>query len=279
MLPCHYILSLCFCFLIVNDGLLAITEDNRMQNHNAKTVLGDFKNGRSYSKQREAKNIPSNIISSESQSADGQDESFQGNKAANCKMSTRTKVFSAMSEADFVNRDYKCKINNQSIVISAQNTISFINTFKDNYTQELLGEPWDLSNKYINDTEKDYLWLEICGRENDCMKVLPQLPHQKSPPNTLEELEKLLVQVLGYSQRYSTALENLILHQTLTENKFLREISETKDNMDEVTREFMASINSCCLQPNEQLIKSLTDKEYVVVRKETEALRGFRTLR
>lgn len=241
--------------------------------------MEDFKDRKSYSKQREVKNQASTIISSKSQFADGQTESFQGNKAASCQMSTHTKVSSAMSEADFVSRDYKCKINNQSIVISAENTISFINTFKDNYTLELLGVPWNLSNKYINDTERDYLWLEICGKENDCMKVLPQLPHQKSPPNTLEELEKLLVQVLEYSQRYSTALENLMLHQTLSENKFLREISETKDNMDEVTREFMASINSCSLQPNEQLIKNLIDKEYIIVSREMEALRGFRTLR
>lgn len=173
----------------------------------------------------------------------------------------------------------ECRPDNRTIFISASLVIHFIDSFKDNYTNNRLDMTWEEAVIIYPDTENDH--LPICNHEDQCFDVLPNITQgHHDPPASEEELELTLIQTLGFSQRYSTAFESLIMDEIFHDEMFTEQMNEAKQDVDDLTEELETAVLKCGLVPDEKLIKDLISKTYLgVASRDTRAQRGFRSLR
>ncbi|KAK7083726.1 hypothetical protein SK128_019071, partial [Halocaridina rubra] len=157
-----------------------------------------------------------------------------------------------------------CQPNNQTIVGSALLFKEFIDSFKDNYTEKYFGDSWNITDSYyFPNSGDDYLSIKICDLNQECFVVLPQLPSSHLPPATQEELKILLVQLLGYSQRYAAAFETLFLDQTLREEIFKKQMFDSIRHTEELTATLLEAVISCALVPDEEVILNILGKTYI----------------
>ncbi|XP_064114290.1 uncharacterized protein LOC135220767 isoform X2 [Macrobrachium nipponense] len=173
----------------------------------------------------------------------------------------------------------ECRPDNRTIFLSASLVIDFIDSFKDSYTSNRLGVTWEVADIIFPDTENDH--LPICNHEEQCFDVLPNITEgHHDPPTSEEDLELTLIQTLSFSQRYSTALESLIMDEIFYDETFTEQMNEAKLNMDNLSAELEIAVLKCGLLPDEKLIQDLISKTYLgVASRDVRAQRGFRSLR
>ncbi|XP_053651188.2 uncharacterized protein [Cherax quadricarinatus] len=168
----------------------------------------------------------------------------------------------------------------KDIVLTSAILCDLIDAFKNNYTLYEYGESWDTMDTIFNES-RDNTSLQICDEEGThCMYVLPNLPPESAQQqSTQQHSANQLVIVLDFVQRYTVAMESLLLDQTLHENVFASQMAEIHANLEGLIDSLINSVIMCDLQPYEAIVANLSVRMYkggdTVIRAE----RGFRTLR
>ncbi|XP_042859022.1 uncharacterized protein LOC122245135 [Penaeus japonicus] len=165
------------------------------------------------------------------------------------------------------------------VVLAANFTIDAINVFKNDFALQEFEVPWDKVDSEI-DPRNDYLFALVCDLQDHCLRVLPNITSKShQPPQTPEDARRILVEVLGYSQRYALALETFFLDRSLYEESFLRQVDDVHRHIEDLILILMDDAGACDLSPNEHLIRNFVQMVYHGVQEELRELRDFAILR
>ncbi|XP_063612219.1 uncharacterized protein LOC134785748 isoform X1 [Penaeus indicus] len=165
------------------------------------------------------------------------------------------------------------------VVAAANFTIDAINAFKNDFTEHEFDVSWDHLNSKTN-PDDDYFLLLVCDQDDHCLQVLPNITSRShQPPQTTEDARRILVEVLGHSQRYALALETFFLDQSLYEDVFLRQVDNVHRYLEDLIRILLEDVGACQLSPSEHMINSFIQRVFHGVQEEPRKLRDFAVLR
>lgn len=165
------------------------------------------------------------------------------------------------------------------VIAAANLTIDAINAFKNDFTEHEFGVSWDRLNSETN-PDDDYYLLLVCDLEDHCLRVLPNITSRShKPPQNPEDARRILVEVLGHSQRYALALETFFLDQSLYEDVFLRQVDTVHRYLEDLIKILLEDVGACQLSPNEHMINNFIQRVYRGVQDEPRKLRDFAVLR
>lgn len=146
-------------------------------------------------------------------------------------------------------------------------------------TEHEFGVSWDRLNSETN-PDDDYYLLLVCDLEDHCLRVLPNITSRShKPPQNPEDARRILVEVLGHSQRYALALETFFLDQSLYEDVFLRQVDTVHRYLEDLIKILLEDVGACQLSPNEHMINNFIQRVYRGVQDEPRKLRDFAVLR
>lgn len=202
--------------------------------------------------------------------------------------SSSSSSFAALQEEDDVEAEKAeereetlvCILSNMDMaLLQAKITREMIDEFKDTYTLSKFNQTWTDLDSFLP-LEIDEATLEVCSVEQTCAMVLPSLsPLSKPPPATDSDAAKSLVEISSHIFRFMYAYEQLVIDQSITKDKFAKEMNDAYINHDQLSILLEKVLESCGQTPNFSDLVALDGKMHVTTSTPRTDLRGFSTLR
>lgn len=173
-----------------------------------------------------------------------------------------------------------CNREFQRYLVTQTNlALEAIDNFKDKYTWHKFKMGWNDTNIILN-VNQDLEFLKACDEEEECMKVLPELPSPPhDPPATIFQAKQQMAEALQYFQQYAFALEILFLDQSLHEDDFQSHMDEIYVQMGNLVSAMIWGVNQCQVSPRDTNLRLLMGKVYRGANSGLRDQRGFRTIR